>query len=56
MPPVDAVLRPEVVVVVLRCLTVDPPDPPPLRGDTVREGERATAPTLVELGEAGMAV
>ncbi len=52
MPPVEAVVRPEVVVVVLRCLTVEP-DPLPL-GATVRAGERAPDPTLVELGEAGM--
>lgn len=56
MPPVDAVLRPAVVVVVLRCLTVEPPAPPPPRGAAERAGDRATDPTLVTLGEAGMFV
>lgn len=60
MPPVEAELRPEVEVVVLRCLAVVPPDclaiepDPPLRGDTVRAGERPPDPTMVELGEEGL--
>lgn len=53
MPPVEAVLRPLVAVVALRCLTVEPPDPPLPLGEIVRAGERPPEPTLVELGEAG---
>lgn len=56
MPPVDAVLRPAVVVVVFRCLTVEPPAPPPPLGAAERAGDRATDPTLVTLGDAGMFV
>ena len=53
MPPVDAVLRLAVVVVVLRCLTVEPPTPLPPRGAAERAGDRAPDPTLVTLGDAG---